>query len=82
MVEAAERIAADRAASALERTARDAADEGAVVRCYAVVVGAFSGARLCPPSLTKSRDSRVTFDAKCTLAPRGSTRAHSSERST
>jgi hypothetical protein len=46
MVEAAERIAADRAASALERTAREAADEGAAVRCCAVVVGAFSGARL------------------------------------
>jgi hypothetical protein len=46
LVEAAERIAAERAAAALERTVRDAADEGAVVRSCAVVVGAFSGARL------------------------------------
>jgi hypothetical protein len=46
LVEAAERIAAERAAAALERTVRDAADEGAVVSSCAVVVGAFSGARL------------------------------------
>ncbi|TML15098.1 MAG: hypothetical protein E6G33_09080 [Actinobacteria bacterium] len=46
LVEAAERIAADRAAAALERTVRDAADEGAAVRSCAVVVGAFKGARL------------------------------------
>jgi hypothetical protein len=46
LVEAAERIAAERAAAALERTVREAADEGAVVRLCAVVVGAFSGARL------------------------------------
>jgi hypothetical protein len=46
LVEAAERIAAERAAAALERTVRDAADEGAVVRSCAVVVGKFSGARL------------------------------------
>jgi len=46
-VEAAERIAADQAAAALERTVRDATDEGAVVRSCAVVVGTFpSGARL------------------------------------
>jgi hypothetical protein len=45
-VEAAERIAAERAAAALETTMGDAADEGAVVRSCAVVVGAFSGARL------------------------------------
>jgi hypothetical protein len=43
-VEAAERIAADRAAAALERTVRDVEEEeGAVVRSCAVVVGAFSG---------------------------------------
>jgi hypothetical protein len=46
LVEAAARIAAERAAAALDRTVRDAADEGAVVRSCAVVVGAFSGARL------------------------------------
>jgi hypothetical protein len=46
LVEAAERIAAERAGAALERTVRDAADEGAVVRSCAVVVGKFSGARL------------------------------------
>jgi hypothetical protein len=43
LVEAAERIAAEQAAAALERTVRDAADEGAVVRSCAVVVGAFVG---------------------------------------
>jgi hypothetical protein len=46
LVEAAERIAAERAAAALERTVRAAADDGAVVRSCAVVVGAFGGARL------------------------------------
>jgi hypothetical protein len=46
LVEAAERIAVERAAAALERTVREAADEGAVVRSCAVVVGRFSGARL------------------------------------
>jgi hypothetical protein len=46
LVEAAERIASERAAAALERRVRDAADQGAVVRSCAVVVGAFSGARL------------------------------------
>ena len=46
LVEAAERIAGEQAAAALDRTAREAADEGAVVRSCAVVVGAFSGARL------------------------------------
>jgi hypothetical protein len=45
-VEAAERIGAERASAAIGRTVRDAADEGAVVRSCAVVVGAFSGARL------------------------------------
>ena len=45
-VEAAERIAAEQAAAALDRTVRDAADEGAVVRSCAVVVGGFAGARL------------------------------------
>jgi hypothetical protein len=47
LVDAAERIAAEQAAAALERTVRDAADEGAVVRSCAVVVGTFPrGARL------------------------------------
>src|SRR5204862_4790264 len=47
LVEAAEQIAAERAAAALERTVREAADEGAVVRSCAVIVGAFpAGARL------------------------------------
>jgi len=47
LVEAAERIAAEQAAAALERTVRDATDEGAVVRSCAVVVGTFpEGARL------------------------------------
>ena len=46
LVEGAERIAAERAAAALERTLRAAAEEGAVVRSCAVVVGAFTGARL------------------------------------
>lgn len=41
LVEAAERIAAEQAAAALERTVRDADGEGAVVRSCAVVVGAF-----------------------------------------
>jgi hypothetical protein len=40
LVEAAGRIAADQAAIALERTVRQAADEGAAVRACAVVVGA------------------------------------------
>jgi hypothetical protein len=46
LVEAAERIAAEQASAALERTVRDAADEGAVVRSCAVVVGASSGVPL------------------------------------
>jgi hypothetical protein len=46
LVEAAERIAAEQAAVALQRTVRDVADEGAVVGSCAVVVGAFSGAPL------------------------------------
>jgi len=37
-VEAAERIAADEAAAALERAVRDAAHEGAVVRLCVLVV--------------------------------------------
>jgi hypothetical protein len=41
LVEAAERIAAERAAAAPERTVRRATDEGAVVRSWAVVVGMF-----------------------------------------
>jgi hypothetical protein len=46
-VEAAERIAAKQAATALEQTAREAKDAGAVVRSCAVVVGTFpAGARL------------------------------------
>ena len=46
-VDAAERIAAEQAAAALERTVRDATNEGAVVRSCAVVVGMFpGGARL------------------------------------
>jgi hypothetical protein len=40
-VKAAERIAAEQAAAALERAVRDATGEGAVVRSCAVVVGAF-----------------------------------------
>jgi hypothetical protein len=47
LVEAAERIAAEQAAAALERTMREATDAGAVVRSCAVVIGAFpAGARL------------------------------------
>jgi hypothetical protein len=47
LVEAAERIAAEQAAAALERTVREATDEGSVVRSCAVVIGAFpAGARL------------------------------------
>jgi hypothetical protein len=46
LVDAAKSIAAEQAAAALERTVRDAWDEGAVVRSCAVVVGAFAGARL------------------------------------
>jgi hypothetical protein len=40
LVEAAERIATEQAAAAIERTVREAADEGAAVRSSAVVVGA------------------------------------------
>jgi hypothetical protein len=43
LVEAAERIATDQAAVALERTLRWTKDEGAVVRSCAVVVGASAG---------------------------------------
>jgi hypothetical protein len=47
LVEAAQHIAAERAAVALERTVRDASGEGALVRSCAVVVGALpSAARL------------------------------------
>jgi hypothetical protein len=47
LVEAAERIAAEQAAAALEQASREARDEGAVVRSCAVVVGMFPpGARL------------------------------------
>ena len=47
VVEAVERIAAERAAAALEQAVRGARDEGAVVHACAVVVGAFAeGARL------------------------------------
>jgi hypothetical protein len=46
LVEAAERIAVQRAAAALEKTARNAADAGVVVRSCAVLVGASRGARL------------------------------------
>jgi hypothetical protein len=47
LVKAAERIAAERAAAALDRTVREATDEGSVVRSCAVVVGMFhGGARL------------------------------------
>jgi hypothetical protein len=40
LVEAAERVAAEQAAAAIERTLRQAEDEGAIVRACAVVVGA------------------------------------------
>ncbi len=43
LVEGAERIAAEQAAAALERTLREARDEGAVVRSCAVVVGTSAG---------------------------------------
>jgi hypothetical protein len=43
LVEAAGRIAAEQAATALEQTVRRAADEGAVVRSCSVVVGAPAG---------------------------------------
>jgi hypothetical protein len=43
LVEAAERIAAEQAAAAFERTLREARDEGAVVRSCAVVVATFAG---------------------------------------
>jgi hypothetical protein len=43
LVEDAERIAAEQAAAALERTMRDVANEGGVARSCAVVVGALSG---------------------------------------
>jgi hypothetical protein len=47
LVDDAERIAAKQATAALERTLREATDEGAVVRTCAVVVGMFpGGARL------------------------------------
>jgi hypothetical protein len=41
LVEAAERVAAEQAATALERSLHEAMDEGAVARSCAVVVGAF-----------------------------------------
>jgi hypothetical protein len=43
MVEAAQGIAAERAAAEIERTLRQAKDEGVVVRACAVVVGASAG---------------------------------------
>jgi hypothetical protein len=43
LIETAERIAAEQAAAALERTLRRATDDGAVVRSCAVVVGASVG---------------------------------------
>jgi hypothetical protein len=43
LVEATERIAAEQAAAALDRTLREAKDEGVVVRSCAVVVGTFAG---------------------------------------
>jgi hypothetical protein len=43
LVEAAERIAAEQAAAAFERTLREATDEGADVCSCAVVVGTFAG---------------------------------------
>jgi hypothetical protein len=46
LVEAAERVAVERAAANLERTVSAAEQEGVVVRSCAVVVGAFGGARL------------------------------------
>lgn len=47
LVQAAERVAAEQAAAAIERTVREAADDGAIVRSCAVVVGSFrSGVRL------------------------------------
>jgi hypothetical protein len=46
LIGTAERIAAEQAAAALERTVRDASDEGAVVRSCAVVVGSAGEARL------------------------------------
>ena len=46
LVEAAERIAAEQAAVGIERTVREARDEGAGVRSCAVVAGAFVGAPL------------------------------------
>jgi hypothetical protein len=46
LVEAAERIATERAAVALERTVRQLAADGTVVRSCAVVAGAFKSARL------------------------------------
>ena len=46
LVEAAERIAANQAAAGLDRTVREAQEEGAVVRSCAVVVGASGEARL------------------------------------
>jgi hypothetical protein len=46
LVEAAERVAAEQAAAAFERTLREATDEATVVRSCAVVVGTFDEARL------------------------------------
>jgi hypothetical protein len=46
LIEAAERIAAEQAAAALERTVRQAADEGTLLRSCAVVVGASGQPRL------------------------------------
>ena len=43
LVEVAERIAAEQAAAAFERTSREARDEGATVRSCAVVAGTFAG---------------------------------------
>jgi hypothetical protein len=46
LIEAAERIAAEQAATALERTVRQAADEGSLLHSCAVVVGASGQPRL------------------------------------
>src|SRR5262249_17498507 len=43
LVEAAERVAAEHAAAAIERTVGEARDEDAVLRSCAVVVGTFAG---------------------------------------
>ena len=83
LVEAAEQIAAEQAAAALERTVREAADEGAVVRPCAVVLGTFpSGAGLSrssrhTPSRMRRRDGSISVRC-CRAASRAdSTRSRS-----